>query len=173
MQIAKSKGVPPYVIFSDATLKDMSSYHPLNKDEMAQISGVGEFKLEAYGAVFLDQIQRYLSHSDINDASVKGKTYVQTLQLIREEKSISEISKIRSMHENTVYSHIAYLVEKKLILDIDKYINEEEIEKVYQAASITGNTKELKPLYKHLSKQVDYGKIRLALSYLKAKNQLY
>jgi ATP-dependent DNA helicase RecQ len=46
--------VPPYVIFHDATLKAMLEQRPSTMDELAQISGVGARKLEAYGAEFLE-----------------------------------------------------------------------------------------------------------------------
>ena len=53
MELAKGKGVPPYVIFHDSVLRDMTSAHPQSLDEMSQISGVGERKLETYGEAFL------------------------------------------------------------------------------------------------------------------------
>ena len=53
-ELAKEHSVPPYVIFHDATLKAMLEQRPSSMDELAQISGVGARKLEAYGAEFLE-----------------------------------------------------------------------------------------------------------------------
>jgi ATP-dependent DNA helicase RecQ len=53
MQLAKQQGVPPYVIFHDATLLEMLARRPKNLNEFAAISGVGARKLEQYGAIFL------------------------------------------------------------------------------------------------------------------------
>lgn len=55
-EIAREENVPPYLIFSDRTLVDMCVKKPQNQEEMLQVSGVGEFKLEKYGEVFLKQI---------------------------------------------------------------------------------------------------------------------
>lgn len=59
LELAKAKGVPPYVIFHDTTLLDMSEKHPQTMTEMATITGVGQFKLEQYGEIFLQAIQEH------------------------------------------------------------------------------------------------------------------
>lgn len=55
-KIAKESNVPAYVVFSDKTLLEMANEKPTSKDEMFQISGVGEVKWEKYGEVFLEAI---------------------------------------------------------------------------------------------------------------------
>lgn len=55
-EIAREENVPPYLIFSDRTLVDMCVKKPQNKEQMLQVSGVGEFKLEKYGEAFLERI---------------------------------------------------------------------------------------------------------------------
>jgi ATP-dependent DNA helicase RecQ len=54
--IADRENVPPYIIFSDATLVEMASVLPQNLEEFAQIKGVGEHKLKKYGEIFLSEI---------------------------------------------------------------------------------------------------------------------
>lgn len=53
-EIAKENGIPPYVVFSDKTLKEMAEKLPQDKDAMLDISGVGEVKFERYGEAFLE-----------------------------------------------------------------------------------------------------------------------
>ena len=55
-QLAMEQGVPPYVIFGDATLVEMSRERPSNEDEFLDINGVGQVKLERHGEVFLETI---------------------------------------------------------------------------------------------------------------------
>lgn len=55
--LAKAQGVPPYVIFHDATLREMAARRPCSRPEMATVSGVGARKLEAYGDAFLEAIR--------------------------------------------------------------------------------------------------------------------
>ena len=52
-QIASQKGIPPYIVFSDKTLKDLSAKQPQNKEEMLEVHGIGEVKFERYGEEFL------------------------------------------------------------------------------------------------------------------------
>jgi ATP-dependent DNA helicase RecQ len=53
-KIASKKGIPPYIVFSDKTLKDLSSKQPQNKEEMLAVHGIGEVKFERYGKDFLE-----------------------------------------------------------------------------------------------------------------------
>jgi ATP-dependent DNA helicase RecQ len=57
-EIARERGVPPYVVFSDATLLEMASSRPRTQAEMLAISGVGPTKLEHYGQRFLEALSR-------------------------------------------------------------------------------------------------------------------
>jgi ATP-dependent DNA helicase RecQ len=52
-QIASEKGIPPYIVFSDKTLKDLSNKQPQNKEAMLEVHGIGEVKFERYGEEFL------------------------------------------------------------------------------------------------------------------------
>jgi ATP-dependent DNA helicase RecQ len=53
-QIATAKNIPPYIVFSDKTLKDLSTKQPQNKEEMLAVHGIGEVKFEKYGKEFLN-----------------------------------------------------------------------------------------------------------------------
>ena len=59
MQLAKEQGVPPYVIFHDASLREMIERRPQSLQEFGTISGVGERKLEKYGAAFLEVLLQH------------------------------------------------------------------------------------------------------------------
>jgi ATP-dependent DNA helicase RecQ len=52
-QIASEKGIPPYIVFSDKTLKDLSMKVPQDKEAMLEVHGIGEVKFERYGKEFL------------------------------------------------------------------------------------------------------------------------
>jgi len=52
-QIASEKGIPPYIVFSDKTLKDLSVKIPQDKEAMLSVHGIGEVKFERYGKEFL------------------------------------------------------------------------------------------------------------------------
>jgi len=65
VDLARAGNVPPYVVFSDRSLHEMSAYFPTTPEEFLQISGVGKHKLEVYGQPFLDAIAQYVTeHPD-------------------------------------------------------------------------------------------------------------
>ncbi|MDU1413250.1 MAG: DNA helicase RecQ [Clostridium sp.] len=63
--LAKEAGIPPYIIFGDGTLKEMSTKIPKNKEEFLEISGVGEVKYERYGEKFKETILDYIKESGL------------------------------------------------------------------------------------------------------------
>lgn len=58
-RVARSEGLPPFMVFSDKTLQEMARLRPANPDALLRVSGVGKQKLAQYGDLFLDEIQRY------------------------------------------------------------------------------------------------------------------
>ncbi len=60
-ELAAEAGVPPYVIFHDSTLREMAGQKPVTLEALARVSGVGEAKLERYGAAFVEVIDGHLS----------------------------------------------------------------------------------------------------------------
>lgn len=60
--LAKDENIPPFVIFSDATLWDMAALKPSSLDAMGDIKGVGSFKLHKYGRSFVSAIQSYMNN---------------------------------------------------------------------------------------------------------------
>jgi ATP-dependent DNA helicase RecQ len=58
-ELAVKEKVPPYIIFSDATLQELVTYLPLSIDDLLKISGFGEFKIKKYGPAFLQAIVDY------------------------------------------------------------------------------------------------------------------
>jgi len=63
-RLADERGVPPYIVFSDVSLRQMARSYPSNEAEFAQISGVGEQKLKRFGKRFIAEIAAHRSRSD-------------------------------------------------------------------------------------------------------------
>lgn len=64
-QMAQKAHIPPYIIFSDKTLREMSTYLPVNREEMLEINGVGTNKYEKYGKAFENLIQDFIYNKNI------------------------------------------------------------------------------------------------------------
>lgn len=65
-KLAAKEYVPAYIVFSDATLRDMCNKRPANEEEMLAISGVGKYKMDKYGEAFLQALAEYASQSPEN-----------------------------------------------------------------------------------------------------------
>ena len=69
-EIAKEESIAPYMVFGDATLKNMASSYANNKEEMLAISGVGQIKYEKYGNRFEDIIKKYIEEKNIDKSKL-------------------------------------------------------------------------------------------------------
>ncbi len=164
---AEKENVPAYVIFSDATLDEMVRQKPTTAEELLTISGVGEHKLFKYGEAFLNVINDFSSSFEIK--KTKGSTYLDTLKMLQQNISISEIAITRNLAEATVYSHLAQLYLSGKIESLAKYVNEDEVSMVKEATLALKETKIMKPIFEHLKESVPYHKIRLALAVLEKR----
>ena len=107
-ELAQKDGVPAYVVFSDATLKEMAKKLPNDKESFLKIGGVGEVKLEKYGEMFLEKLKS-LKQNTLSD------TVQKTLDLVVEGKSIKETAEIREVRDSTVLNHLKIISKTKKI----------------------------------------------------------
>ncbi|ARI75967.1 DNA helicase RecQ [Halobacillus mangrovi] len=178
--IADEKGLPPYVIFSDATLKEFSTYLPENKQEMLAIKGVGEQKFEKYGEEFLaiirpwsEQAERKPSPSSRpapastlpkKDPSDERPSHVISFQLWDEEnKSIEEIAKDRGLSPQTVESHLLRRAREIDDFNWNRWFSEDQEHTVLQHYEDL-EEKKLKPLKERLPEEYTYSTIKAVLS---------
>ena len=113
-KIALEHEVPAYVIFGDKTLKELANKLPTNQEEFLEINGVGKVKYEKYGEDFLalcEDLKTEFKEEVENKIPLKKltKTYLETFDLIQEDKSIEEISQIRDLGISSVLSHLTIL----------------------------------------------------------------
>ncbi|SKB42602.1 DNA helicase RecQ [Malaciobacter marinus] len=115
-ELAQEHEVPAYVIFGDKTLKELASKLPLTKEDMLDINGVGLVKYEKYGKSFLSlckSIKKEFGEKLEDKIPLKKltKTYLETFELIQDEKTVEEISQIRDLAITSILSHISLLFE--------------------------------------------------------------
>ena len=127
MSLAKKENVPPYIIFSDATLIEMAAYMPLDLADMRKMSGVGDLKLEKYGKDFLFDIRSYCKRKQIKsrmDRKVVKRerkartkrnshgddTYTTSLKMFRSGRSFEEIAHERGLGVGTIESHLVRFI---------------------------------------------------------------
>jgi len=162
-KLAVEHNVPPYVIFNDATLHEMTVELPKTREDFLAISGIGVQKFENYGREFQELMQVHL-----DSVQPKQTTYEQTLILLHEGQTPAEIAQSRNMQVTTVYSHVAKLYADGYPISMDAYISDEEVERIRKVLPQLEDTTALKPIFDALNGDIEYGKIRLALTFLKS-----
>jgi ATP-dependent DNA helicase RecQ len=146
---ARSENVPPYVIFSDATLIEMATYLPQNESEMRRISGVGDLKMQKYAADFLEKIKDYCQNNRLEsridlkspkrERKIRAKrdergndTYEATLDMFKSGLAIEEIAEARELAKSTIESHLVRFVQTGEIM-LDDLVHERKIEPIKEA----------------------------------------
>jgi ATP-dependent DNA helicase RecQ len=164
-QFAEEQGVPPYVIFPDSALVEMSRIRPQTEDDFRYISGVGEVKLKRYGRVFLDVIREYpLPKLLENNFS---ETINETLSLHIEGLDVEAIAEKRSLVCSTIYSHLAEVIEAGMISVRDVLnLSDEDILTIEHAAELldTQEQKAFRPLFEELEEAWEYGILKCVVS---------
>lgn len=164
--LADKQGVPPYIVFGDRTLKEMSAEKPTNEIQMRKISGVGDKKWQMYGDRFINEILQFIQDNyKAVSRTIKGSSEITTYEMWRKGKSPAAIAQARNLSETTIYSHLAKLYASgEYEIDINKFVGPSELQTILQAAMETGSGT-AKPIFEHLREKVPYFKIHFALAY--------
>ena len=165
-KIAIEFGIPPYLVFNDATLKDMSDKKPTNDAEMLKVSGVAEKKLKQYGYRFIDAILEFIIEKSKAGVKIQGTTRVISYALFQQGYTVKEIAAERELHTKTIYTHLADSYENGADIDISSFITEAEITHIAKVVASLPMPLKLKDIYVALNEQVEYYKIKFALAHM-------
>ena len=130
--IAKKKDVPPFVVFQDPSLEDMSIHYPVTIDELKNIAGVGSGKAVKYGKEFAELIDKYVKENEIDrpqDLVVKSvvnksgnKVYY--IQSIDRKISLDQIADAKGLDFDELLTELEIIVNSGTKLNIGYYIDE-------------------------------------------------
>lgn len=180
-EIARENGIPPYLVFSDATLEDMAANTPTTEKEMLAVSGVGNFKMEKFGEAFRQRIEDYLVENNIEKTPVKlvkaepkpahqklnkgESTYDRTLMLYKQGLSPEEIAENRDLSVGTIITHIAKLYQKGENIQLGRYVNKTEMQRILDVIRDMDEPLKAKEIFEALNEELEYNKIRLTMAY--------
>ncbi|GAC1350543.1 MAG: DNA helicase RecQ [Ktedonobacteraceae bacterium] len=183
-QLADDKGVAPYVIFADASLRAMAQQRPQSLLHFGQLPGVGKSKLEVYFTIFTSEIRAYCEMHNLSmDLIPVGVTKKEitasaapavpstptrqlTLEMYQKGMSIEEIARERNLKPVTIEGHLAELIEAGEISDFERLIAPERYEVIGDAWQKIGG-EALKPVKELLGEEYSYGEIRLVRSIMR------
>jgi ATP-dependent DNA helicase RecQ len=177
---ARGENVPPYVIFSDATLIEMATYLPQDTSEMLKISGVGDVKMDKYGADFLQIIADYCdinnhdSRIDLKTPKREPKkrtkrnasgedTYTISLNMFKDGNSIEEIARARELAVGTIETHLVRFIPTGEV-KLNEFVPEEKIETIRNAIIELDASQGISPIKEFLGEDYSYGEIRAVVA---------
>ena len=143
-RIAKHKNIPPYVIFQESSLEEMSLKYPINNEELRNINGVGEGKAKKFGDSFLKIISDYVKENEITrpeDLIIKTSGLNSSLKMfliqsIDRKIPIEDIASNKGLDLNDIIKELETIVFSGTKINIDYMINdffeEEQQEELYE-----------------------------------------
>ena len=165
-QIADAASVPPFVVFSDATLVEMAKSRPRDERELLSVTGVGEHKLAKYGAQFLAALDEYRRTSatggDSDGISLDlSDTLRDTYALYQQGLSLAEMAKRRGLKYLTVVAHLEVLSVAGLDIDLRRFVDPDTLPLIDMRLETLGAVS-LTLLKEGLPESISYTDIRLA-----------
>ncbi|HSJ69025.1 MAG TPA: DNA helicase RecQ [Anditalea sp.] len=166
-KVAKSKNLPPYVIFQDPSLEEMATIYPTTKEELAQVNGVGMGKVVKFGAPFLKLIENYVEANDIITASdvvvktsgTRSKVKISIIQQVDRKIDLDEIASNLKMTLTELLQEIEQIIYSGTKLNINYYIEnimDDEREDALHDYFMTAETDNIKTALAELE-QEDFG----------------
>ncbi len=175
-QLADARDVPPYVVFSDVSLRHFARSYPADSAALLHIPGVGEKKLTDFGAPILQAIAAWLTDHprlefpDLLPAAAPARpmksegalngTAIATLERFRAGVSIDVIARERDLSLTTIESHLARAIADGEKLDPRAFFTVAEAAAM-RAAFIGHEGPALKPVFEKLEGAISYGKLRI------------
>ncbi len=184
-ELADEAGVPPYVVFSDRTLVEMSAYTPLTPESLLNINGIGQVKARQYGETFLDLIQQYCQKHGIPEkqrpspgkkpsakSAAKGEANGATRRHVVVGEAFNAGENLQQLAERFAVT-TGTIIDNLLKYSLDGYPlgNTAELEKLAKSTPLMQKTafavfdevgtEFLKPVFDHLNGTVNYEELKI------------
>ena len=177
--VCKDEGLAVYLVANQATLRELSTYLPLSKKDLLQISGFGKAKADKYGDDILSAVESYcqqygietnMAEKAINpkkepkqkSTAPKVDTKLVSFELYKTGKTVQEISAARNLVKSTIEAHLAHYIAEGEI-SIDELVNKQKQQLIKDAVAIHGSLSH-KTLIDNLPKDIGYGEIKMVLA---------
>ena len=173
LSMSKKINLPPFVIFNDTSLEDMSIHYPIEFEELKHCQGVGEGKAQRYGKEFLELISNYVEENEIerpSDLIIKSvankslnKVYIITS--IDRKLPLEDIAESKGMEMDDLLTEIEAIGNSGTKLNIDYYIrqtiDDDKVDDIYEYFKTDASTDSLKEAADELGRGYTEDEIRL------------
>jgi ATP-dependent DNA helicase RecQ len=181
LSIARERNLPPYVVFTDATLRDMARLRPTAVDAMRGVRGVGERKKADLGPRFAAFIHEYCGKHGLRPAADSAPAAADRgpegrgsqsayFALFRQGLSVEGAARRLGHKASTAGGYLAEFVEHEKPASIDPWVDQETYRLIAQTAANLG-AERFKPIFDHLGGRVDYVQIRVVMTHLRVMHE--
>ena len=180
-KLANERGVQPYMVFSDHTLRELARVRPSTVERMHHVYGVGEAKLRDFGQAFLDLLADYcgkhgLTRDEAQAPVARPQAPVvsrpnpqrdQAFELFRDGAMIEDVMHQTGRARATVADYLCEFIRAEKPAKLSPWVSDEVYQRVVMAARQVG-TDRLKPIFVQLGEKVSYDEIRLVVAHMLA-----
>lgn len=171
--VSKRHKLPPFVVFSDPSLEDMSTHYPITLEELKNCQGVGEGKAKKFGKEFVELIAKYVEENEIErpvDFIVKSVVNKSAIKVsiihgIDRKLPIEDIADSRGLEMDEILDEIEAIVNSGTKINIDYYIrqtiDEDKTDDIYEYFRTEAVSDSLKEASDELGKGYTEEEIRL------------
>ncbi|MDQ7014675.1 MAG: DNA helicase RecQ [Planctomycetota bacterium] len=183
-QLAEERGVPPYIIFSDDTLRELAAVRPASESTMATVKGVGTQKLEAFSDAFITHIAAWCAEHDLATDARPGTRQARrerastprtispkkrkSFELFDRGESVEAVAVTQGLQPRTITTHLAEWIASRKPESIAPWIDQPTYDRVAAAAGQVG-TDFLKPVFEHLEGSISYEQIHIVVAHLRTQ----
>ena len=183
-QIAAERGVPPYVIFSDATLRELARVRPTALQNFRLIYGIGENKLNDLGPKFVPFIVDHCKTKNLTTDQLHSPPKTpepirpaisrpnpeksRAFDMFRQGATVEEVSQQIGRARSTVSEYLSDFILAERPNSITAWISQATYDQVHQVMRQVG-TERLKPIFVALNEAVPYDQIRLVVAHLQTR----
>jgi ATP-dependent DNA helicase RecQ len=175
-EVATERAVPAYIVFSDATLRDMARRRPSSLEQFLAVNGVGQKKAADFGEQFVEHIATYCQQSGVAmdvDAEPPAREAaanlsagaIKSFPLFDEGLSIEQVAERMSRAVSTTLGYLEAYIRYRQVTDASRWIPISEVRQVETAAEEVG-TQRLRPIYDALQGRIGYERIRIVIACL-------
>ena len=185
-KLADEQSVPPYIVFSDASLRQMAQNKPQTLATFSKISGVGNRKLTQYGEGFTQTIHQFCQANGLEVSAVEEAiaptpkptidtditvTQITTYELYKSGLSLPEIALKRNVRLSTINGHMSKLIEAGHHVDLDKLVSAERQSVINRAIAEVG-PHSLRNIREAVGEAYDYQEITLVRAAWEVKHDM-
>lgn len=177
--IARQQAVPAYVVFSDATLRDMARLRPCTLEQLSRVPGIGRRKLSEFGRKFAKCIAEYCRENEIepNDEPLEEAPVRRTsreerravaFDMFAQGRTVEEVAHATGRARSTLSRWLNEYIARTQPPHIDAWVPPEKYRRIAQAARYYPQDR-LAPIFVHLKGAVTYDEIRWVLTHLHSR----